>query len=859
MRFPIVVFLLLLFGLVAGFCTLQPRISESPTTPENEAGPQLSTIDSSAGLAQPQAIGLERSTLDFGNPMVGSLSVPDQGPRILVHLENSQGVGLAGAELFVLHEDWTLHAEVTNRSQQDPDFVSLARLIGSRHVADVNGEVVLPYSTKPLELVAFSEDLVGTDWIRGAYETTVILEHDTILTVQANKEDGTPASGIDVGLYPLWAEEDPLEDTSLTSRTDDTGMAILHHLAGLGYTSDKVFGVAPVGLFPDTLWPRLPLSELINQQIDLTIPPYGSVEVRFQGNSHTSAGEELQVNLGLDLFPQEGRDLSQLQDAFDHGNNVSYYRFLHEGRAIFPSVSTGLDLIAEIANADPLDSTLLAFKGPSSAGEHVVVDLRPLVETRPLELTILGPDGHPWANRTVEVLLQQQWGDRGIRSPRAKSMVTGDQGQVTFDELSAFFLARPKVPSVHIRVSSPTEAAHPDLWGSLTVDPATIDPDQSMGLLKLSVEPALISGKVRGISAENRSWVLLEIDHCADPATAMLGGWETVQIGAVQSDGAFSIPYPEQPLPGLLRISASSGPGDYRNTRFEAGSEGVLLDFTTDHEVSGRVLLPPGITPDEIRLHFYPAIGVDARASRKVSRVEEDGSFKIRELGATPGDLVIVGANASLPLQRIEQIQPRPVFSPPDPRLKLIDLRQGIYRYEILVCDAAEAIPDSGWLSVQGRRVFQWRQMELNGFLSILSASPQEEVTALASGYLLQKATLVPGASRMILEPALPTSIHVLGTELLPSKAVLAIEFDMGGKRWSRVCTEEIVFPLNEEPPPLFFPQLGNYSWSFKVWSEGEYLFGYRMSDPEDRILFHGQSRITLSLPAELIDQERSH
>ncbi|MFK5956834.1 MAG: hypothetical protein QM477_10360, partial [Planctomycetota bacterium] len=559
--------------------------------------------------------------------------------------------------------------------------------------------------------------------------------------------------------------------------------------------------------------------------------------------------KEYLVEVVIDPDPQAGRNLQQLKAAFDDSDSLELYSFLREGSASLPCIGLGLDLLIHIRQLDGLDSTYLAVRGPSEPGEHLIVEIAPLLEEKHILLRMEGPDGQPKADTEFQFHLARVEG--GNWTPRALVLRSDANGDVDFIDSGSLFLGSESLKSLAMEAALLLDPVSSSLTGRLLVQPKKLELSNRIGTMTLSSDELLVSGRVIGLTAKELMALELEVEQRVSADLADPSSWEEYQRAFCDDRGNFICQFPANPAIGLLRIAPPQHEAYHRYDSFEVGDEYLVLDYGTGFELAGRVRLEPDFDTSLLSVEFRSDTSEENRGLRSTTNLQEDGSFRLTGLHRDLGKVKVKSRRGFSTLHTIEDVMPYRVGEGADSRLLSIDLAGKLNQMEIFVEGGAGVQPTHVSVHIEGGGFgqTQWRPDER---IILVTPEPSFHAVIGAPGFALKEVDLLPGRNYVVLDPGLEVEFVLDGMRDLPSEITYKIGLVSARFRGPGFELEDVKVP-SDGKFKLKVPCLGRYSWSVEGEVDGLYVFGFTMLGESKLVEVAADKPTHLLLPVDWI------
>lgn len=622
---------------------------------------------------------------------------------------------------------------------------------------DEHGIVKVPVDST-LDLFIAAGNRSGTFEIRaGSAPVDVAIAVADTVNVTVRDAAGVPVAGVPVGIV---------------SRSPNSPQAI--PLVGLVTGHDGRVAL-PLSLNPDIAREKardlvatllIPLSERVERivrrsgdEVELVIPPTASLECRVRDAAGNDVDDGALVLLGR---PDEsGRFSSEFVGAI-----------VRDGRAEFPFVGPGLELVAKVhrRGASPSGARVSAspdatVHSPARTGERGFFEIV-LPTTRPITLRgrMVDPSGDPWRGEMF-VWTREGAEPFAVNSDsRGRFRTVIDRTEETRDSLR--FTVAPLQPNTG---KSPTQVEFA-LESRSEID---------VGDVAVHGAPVLAAGAVRDTagSAVRDARIVLVAKDDSQP-----GGWRSVgytgRLPRTDEKGRFEFRGAEFEPNGFLAVT--------RNGSIEGEpvpcrpSRDLLIIVPAFGAIRGRVVLDAGLWADRFtpwawnEAHGVAVLGVGPHW--KGARLESDGSFCIPDLDAGSYTVVFRCSIFDSAPWRVSGVVVGSGDTH-DPRLAAVDLRGRYHVLDLDVDDASgDAVSAKAFLYADGVRRMQLGDTSRSlVWPSYLAAT---ELVIEAEGYgsaLIERPTSLGPKARIVLEKGLEVVIGWPATESLPTSPVFAV------------------------------------------------------------------------------------
>lgn len=802
---------------------------------------------------------IERDSLPYAPEPQDASSSSKDGVRVRTIL--ADGSPLANATVDWVHLDEVeQNPEAAPFLTAEPDLLALAKRFGKTTATNAEGYAYLPTLVEHTDILGSKDGLFDSWWYRGEADITLVLEKNRSLRVRAISSSGQPVPSIDIGIFKLFTNDEELYWPEVTARTNDAGYATLERFE-LGFSiRDKTAAVAVIGLFPNQIRAKINFQNLSTTPVELELPPFASVALNLKGADDYPPLERRRCGLVIDPNPTPGRTLEQLREAYESSESWELYSLLWSDTAVFDCIGLNQSFLAEVRGVDPLNSTLIAFEGPTQAGERLNIEIRPLAKEKHIKMLVLSDGNKPLRSRTLSVELHQiGYDEMRSRSLDRRFRLTADEdGELDFEQHGDFFLNYKHLKSVAIRIALMEENLAESLVGEIEIDPLCLDDSDDLPPLRLHRQDLLVAGKIIGWPKKKLRGIELRIEHHPDMTTTTpptWSGWEELDSVFTDETGNFFAPFPAVPPSGHLRLRPPSFETPLQIVKFQAGETGVQVDLSSHLSLSGTIIPPEGMELKDLISAFVPTPGAVAQWAAEYGRIEPDLTFQLDSLSPETGMFQILGRPGNLPLITIENVAAHKFGQASDPRLNPVDLRHSVNYFEIQVVDATNDFIPGVYLRGINKDHNLWSTNPREGLWKVPSGDSTIEALLWAEGFALQPVLLLPGLNNFTLQKGLPVRLTVEGVQELPDGFFSLIELNPASNTNRPFRSGEQIVPASGVVDfDLATPD--TYIWSIKVMRGADYITGYFMTDLEDQLQVIDssiQQNFTVTLPLKEI------
>lgn len=572
-------------------------------------------------------------------------------------------------------------------------------------------------------------------------------------------------------------KSDPVVTTRLEvksrRRTDEQGFAVFRHFQLYRHRTAKWWPKQHLDRFEAVL--MVPVAEPVRQAfrgkpvpedvVELRMPATGSVALRTVDRSgrpytHPVHGE-LRIVDGKN--PKWSRmPIRKLQD---------------ESQIVFPFVGLGVQLQSHCRlDDDDFRWRSPQFAGPQRAGEQVVVDLVVAPDVPMLCGRLLASDGVPLASDKVTFL---------INSMRGR--LEGEE--VLLDRDGRFHLPyqinRGHQAPFRLQVRHREQFPVPGLATTLAVLPTAGVTD--VGDLQIDALPQIAFGRVVNDLGEPIADARVQLQR-----ERQVGGrrprlsWQDEAFTEVRTDegGNFQLFGDVESARYRLRVTADQH-FDYEQPNLP-GRDGIVIELPRRSRLVGTVLLPDWMPSKRIRSRLQPqAVGGKARDGRVVSA---NNKKYVYFDNVRPGLYGLTLRIEEFPdaFLRVDGLQVAAGQMGVHPRLEDLDLRNSLFRFEVIGIDEAgkrvssktpllaRVMRPSGKQELLG---FPWR----NGRAVVFSAEASIEVVPVAPGYRAARTFLSPGRSEIRFLRIPPVELRAVGLRQLVGDESVWISLEAAG------------------------------------------------------------------------------
>ena len=665
---------------------------------------------------------------------LGDAPVPAGGLRVVV-VDRGSGAPVPGAE--VLFGSVALFGDLDGRRKrhENVDIEEELSIRGRRARCDGDGRWTAP--PEDAAFVFCARD--GDRWAFGTRpeegELVLGLEADRSLAVEVVTRDGAPARGVPVHLGGDPARPGPLDVRGVTG---PEGRVEFRHLDSLLPEPSDGFPIRvslPIASARPIRW-TLDASRVPEEPVRLVLPDTGTVavELRDDGGAPVSAWVHV-TPIRVPADDPSGRST---------GSRVSVRT--REGRAFFPFVEVGGDVLVEADPDDRASPESKVIAGPAKPGKTVTVKLTAGKPYPVLKGRILDPDGVPLANTWVTgELVSDVDSVRGSVLWRAHTDREGG------------FEAR--APTNRPVSSLRWLRVHTDLpprWSAeVDLHPGpgrTVD----LGDVRLVAEPVLAEGVVVDGEGEPVDWATIRVRKEVHLEGRDETYWDPVNEWMTQTDdvGAFQL-LGEAPAGNFEIYAGKSRWIDADPLPLRPGSTGYRFVLEREGKLAGAVRVAEGIDPTWLGVRVEPEHRPrTARVWPPRERVSNDGTFLVAGLPAGMARVTFLLEGREDPVAVVEDVEVRAGEVSRDPRLQGLDLESALHRIEVEVVDSAGRAIDTGHVAFALADDTVHHVKLAGGRASFLAGRVGLGATIYAPGYRTVTCPVVDDGSRIVLERA---------------------------------------------------------------------------------------------------------
>ena len=689
---------------------------------------------------------------------------PQPGPgedALLVQVVAGDGrTPVPGAIVYALTEDLAGERGAEEAMRRGGDPFTLLRRLGDRFLADGEGRARLPFSGKELLLAGDAPGLSGLLMLEeppAGGPVILRLEKRAEIQVEVRDAAGRPAAGVPLGLVLV-------DDSGLTgvsfpvqrTRTDAQGRARLGNLEqAFRVRRNRALELRVLAPFEEPPGLRLDPQTLPADTVVLELPPSGSVVAEVLDENGRPADDGVSVDLAIHREAGAARFLPA-------GRPGMAPEAVQDGRARFPWVGLGLDLVASARLPAHPAPTETRFQGPSAPGEEVTVRVQ--AETGGVWLTgrILDPEGKPVRRERLRVTLALE---SGFGSSRTGSRVRTDgegrfryaldtEGGLPEARRRLEFRRGPRGPRVTVELAP-------------TLPPGTHD----LGDLILRAPQVLAEGRVVDPLGQPVAGAHVGLQLASDDPDEL---WTlTLERPSVRTgeDGTFTLQGEPELYTGLettLRVTHSEYPA--KEWPLILGSTGLVLSLDTGSGLRGSVLVDEDVDPSNLFISFIEETG------RRERPGWEGREFVWKALEAERGAVEILDQARQTVLEAPDIVLARGQETR-DPRLQEIDLRGRLRPVVLQVLDG-EGRPLAGAraLAYPGEEGLPMlHRSGGDGRVSILCLGPLPRVVVGAEGRIAVEERQVSGELEVRLLPAAEVELRLDGLPTLPEGMSLGL------------------------------------------------------------------------------------
>lgn len=581
------------------------------------------------------------------------------------------------AEASVLRDYWT-----ARRDDPSTDLESMLAVDGRTAMTDAAGELRLPAGSGARVVAARSGRLWGWVHVPASPEPVVLVlgpSHQLVFEVVDG--EGTPIVGVPVGLVMVRA--DSAEQIAWEARTGADGRVVLPRLEESLRQSGIPNGLAYAAVIGPLAVERVAIdtSNPPQEPVRFVLPPAGSLRVRLAFPEGTPVPEGCWVH---------ATELRQRRhpDDLERGVRHSLYSRTQDNHAeaIWTHVGLGLELMVEADPGEVLEGAGLRVRGPTRAGEEVLVELEFETVAAILSGRLALPDGAPGRELRVETYLQAL-----ELSERLARTVADGEGRFQVPVEAAFR----GVPS-RWRLSAS------DGRGRVLVAQArTLLPPREgvldLGVVQLEEPTTFVAGQVvdvHGAPVPHAQVAVARWTRMGGEGAAEVWNWESgVDSPNTDADGRFHLT--DDPPTGRFAIAARVGDfGFGAFVPFERGARDIIVRLPALGGLTGRLLLSEGVDTAALRVSVEPRSDSGAR-NRPILAPRPDGSFEFTGLEAGVHRVTVRRVwDAENALVVLDDVRVAAGAPSRDARLDPLDLRDALHSLELVVVDRdGQAVP----------------------------------------------------------------------------------------------------------------------------------------------------------------------
>lgn len=612
------------------------------------------------------------------------------------------------------------------------DVLAVLRGIARHYRTDRDGLVRIPKPKTPLVLAGEAPGLFRMQMLPqapGLDRITLALQPERVVEALALDAAGQPQEGVPVVVRLVQGRFSiPVARTD----TDRQGLAALRNfqsLTSMVLPEKATWEVAVAAPLPEDVAAPFDPDHPPAEPLVLHLPPTGRVvvEVRDAGGKPAPDGTPVV------LQPVSEEEEPRFPDVPGPGQASAPTR---GGRAVFPVVGTGLELVASANLQDYPEPIHTRAQGPAHPRAEVRILLQP--KTGPTWLTgrLVDAEGRPMAERNVLAILEELGG-----SSRYDRLRTDAEGRFRYG------LKDPVVPAGTQRSLTlvlqegsrggfAMASEDPRAQAKLAAEypPGTHD----LGDLRLLSPPLLAAGVVLTPDGRPAGKARVIVQVLQDPGQGH-EWWFSDWQRSVQTDatGAFRLyGVPEQPDGARLRLEASMEGYQPGHAEFVPGQAGLTIHLQGAGRLRGSVLLDPGLEPSDLSVVFLRS--VDDGPEQKEYARWQDHEFFWDALDAGTGRVEILPDGARQPVFVAEDVEILVGRENRDPRLQDIDLRGRLRHIRLeFVDETGRRVREVVVVSADPERLF-WKHSG-NGEMDLLVSEDLPPLQVQAEGYLLER------------------------------------------------------------------------------------------------------------------------
>ena len=769
--------------------TAEPDLGPEAGPAAEESVPDAGSFVETEQQAAPSVASISRTEVEAPVTPETSDVLPSlaegEGQRIEV-VNDADGKPVGGALVFVVDTGRADKVQLQQAMMVGRDISRVVEAMGERYRTRADGSVVVPEVVDNVVLAARAPGryvfvLRPEPDAEGTFVMRLMAERS--IRVQVNHPDGTPAAGIPVVLR---VEQGPGHQDVLQAESDAEGRAVLHRLSVIDDLPFDGEIVIALGLALDpAVQTEIDLAALPEDILEFVLPPTGALEVEVVGREGGLA--EGAVPVMLQIVPEGATAPTQMPMAADASATTE------DGIAVFPRIGLGLQLSVFAFNPSDQSTWQGTGEGPQAPGERARIVLRPDLAAPNLVFLVMGMDGKPLANRQFQTVLTDKSESSESRSQKTTKTDAEGRARLRLDLDQQHFEGH---RVLEVQLARPTEG---ELASAARVElPTTlIGGDNDLGTLLLEPLPIVASGIVVDIDGKPIGKVQMNLQ-----VKTFWGKEETnfywQQLydvrGTSAKDGSFTLSgYVESQE---LLLSAFLQGWQSTSEPIQVGATGLRLTMERAAELSGRVLVDPGIPPSSLQVLAESA--VDGKPG-SISQPGREGQFQFDSLGSGRYHFSVRDRIFGDSLYRAEDVLVE-VGSGTDPRVAEIDLRGKLNYIQLTFVDESEQKIQN--VNVRNRDKNGTTYYAYGGALQIVTAEQSLNLAVSASGHQAQLLEQVSGEQTIRLKRgrdvelvldlsgAVPSNYEVsinLTESELPGANGHRIQFDENGRCRTRI------------------------------------------------------------------------
>jgi hypothetical protein len=730
------------FALAASWMLLERAPSGGGSTPRPAA--PAHPVDDGAELVAPALPMRADAERELALPEVAAgaaerVEAPLAAGRPVRVVRAADGSPVAGAVVRYLGErEWAKTRWERPTSGRDAEW--LLERFGRRFRADRDGRLFVPDGERATVDGAGPElwgwralDADGESAGRGTEPIVLALERELVLRARVVDADGRPVEGADV---VLGADQ----NGTAILRTVATGRDGRVRIVGADRRIERQAARSRISLAVDVVaWepPRVVLdpAHLPEDEVELVVPPTGTVEVRFVDGE--GALVSVDSSAALDVRDPAARSGSGGRSGSLRSARVT------DGVARFPLVAVGASLRLHALSFDGRPPRFLDVEGPTRAGECVVVPVAVDTSLPMLVMHLERPDGSPLVDADVTLRMGDSRSDNLRRTDGA--------GRLTWIAWT--------------RDANPPRAltlrAHDDgrLLRATVALPAPLRRGENdLGRVELALVTPFVAGRVLDANGEPVAGAgVVALERVGD-------AWRRLPQGATGSraDGGFAL-YGK--FAGARHAVSASAPGWAESPRvaFAPPASGLELRLRSGGAIAGALLCGEAVAPGSVRLVL--AGFDDGEARTWTASASMDGAFAFHDLPVGLYELSAVSQSDRTTLATVAGIAVAGGAETRDPRLAPWDLRGRFTRIALDVRDAAGARVDdlrAWWRRTGGEDA--WTEIDVEASrVELITATPPLDVLLIAPGTDPLELQAVAASRDVVLKAGAPLELVLAG------------------------------------------------------------------------------------------------